>query len=102
MVDPDLDPALVVGEVVDAVGDRLAELVVLEVVDADRLGLALGRHSCPPFLKSPTSSFFLVSTEIAGWPAAIASPTVSLMWRNCASRSGWSVPSLVLRLACRL
>jgi hypothetical protein len=41
VVDPDLDPTLVVGEVVDPVGDRLAELSVLEVVDADQLGLAL-------------------------------------------------------------
>ena len=36
VVDPDRDPAGVVGEVVDAVGDRLAELRVLEVVDAHR------------------------------------------------------------------
>ena len=41
VVDPDLDPTLVVGEVVDPVGDRLAEFLVLEVVDADQLGLAL-------------------------------------------------------------
>ena len=36
-------------------------------------GEPFGRHSRPAFLKSPTSSFFLVSTEIAGSPAASAS-----------------------------
>ena len=32
-------------------------------------GVPLGRYSRPPFLKSPTNSFFFVSTEIttAGW-----------------------------------
>ncbi len=38
---------------------------------------------------------------IAGWPASIALFTVSLMCANCASRSGWSAPSLVFWLACR-
>jgi hypothetical protein len=38
---------------------------------------------------SPTSSFFLVSTEIAGSPAEIAAFTIALMWPNWASRSGW-------------
>ena len=33
-------------------------------------GSPLGCHSRPPFLKSPTSSFFLVSTLITGCPAA--------------------------------
>ena len=40
-----------------------------------------------PFLKSPTSSFFLVSTEMAGSPAAIAVCTVVLMGVNWASRA---------------
>lgn len=30
-------------------------------------GSPCGRHSRPPFLESPTSSHFFVSTEIAGW-----------------------------------
>jgi hypothetical protein len=41
VVDADVDVALVELEVVNAVGDRLPELLVLEVVDADELGLAL-------------------------------------------------------------
>src|SRR5208283_3405176 len=60
------------------------------------------RHSRPAFLKSPTSSFFLVSTDIAGWFSAMAVLTASLITQNCASRSGLSAPSRVLLLACRL
>ena len=37
----------------------------------DRLRLPLGRNSRPPFLKSPTSSFFFVSTEITGCPGGL-------------------------------
>src|SRR5438477_341371 len=32
-----------------------------------RSGVPVGCHSRPAFLKSPTNSFFLVSTEITGW-----------------------------------
>src|ERR1700759_4887065 len=65
-------------------------------------GAALGGSSRLFFLKSPTSSFFFVSTEIAGSPAAIAAFTVALTWANCASRSGWLLPSWVLRLPWQL
>src|SRR5215472_18937314 len=39
-------------------------------------GSPCGRHVRPAFLKSPTNSFFLVSTEIAGCAAASAAPTL--------------------------
>jgi hypothetical protein len=42
VVDPDVHPALIGGYVVYPIGDRLAELLVLEVVHAHQLGLALG------------------------------------------------------------
>lgn len=45
------------------------------------------------------SSFFFVSTEIAGSPAASAAFTLALMYSNCVLRSGCCVPSRVLRLA---
>jgi hypothetical protein len=48
------------------------------------------------FLKSPTSSFFFVSTEITGCCSASARVTLALMWANCASRSGWLSRSRVL------
>ena len=43
------------------------------------LGIALAAPFAPAFLKSPTSSFFLVSTEIAGSPAPSAALTCALM-----------------------
>src|SRR6266849_451132 len=65
-------------------------------------GWPIGRHARPAFLKSPTNSFFFVSTEITGWPAAWNCRTCAVMWRNWASRSGCGGPSRVLRLACKL
>ena len=47
-------------------------------------------------------SFFLVSTETTGWPRRWNERTWRLMCSNWASRSGWSFPSSVLRLAWRL
>src|SRR5439155_6411648 len=41
------------GDVIDAVGDRLAELLVLEVVHTDQLGLALGPPLPPGVLEIP-------------------------------------------------
>ena len=46
--------------------------------------------------------FLLVSTEITGNPWARALFTAAAMCLNCASRSGWSAPSWVLRLLWRL
>src|SRR5712691_5085622 len=48
------------------------------------------------------SSFFLVSTEMTGLFCAKQRFTAPAMWRNCASRSGWSSPSSVFRLLWRL
>ena len=65
---------------------RLAEPLppTADAFDRERTGSGspFRRSSRPPFLKSPTSSFFLVSTEIAGSPAAIAAFTVALMCSN--------------------
>ena len=101
--DADIDPSGIGGDVVDAIGHRLAEFGDLEVMHPDRLrARPWGRNSRPPFLKSPTSSFFLVSTEITGSPAAWNAFTSALMCSNWALRSGWLAPSRVLLLACRL
>ena len=61
-----------------------------------------GCHSRPGFLKSPTNSFFFVSTETTGWPRLWKERTCLAMYSNWASRSGWEAPSRVLRLTCRL
>ena len=70
----------------------------LPIVDFSRSGasIATDRH------RLHHSSFFLVSTEMTGSPAAWNAFTSALMCSNCALRSGWPVPSRVFALACRL
>ena len=98
--DADADPPLVGGEVIDAVGDRVPELLVLEVGPRTSTGRPLGSNSRPTALKSPTSSRFLASTLITGSPAAIASLTVSLMCAKLriAIRVLSTLPGLLVRL----
>jgi hypothetical protein len=60
--------AVVVVQVVDAVGDCLPQRVLREVVREDRLGLLAPGSPC--VLKSPINSFFLVSTLTTGSPAS--------------------------------
>ena len=43
-------------------------------MDATSSGWPCGRHSRPAFLKSPTNSFFFVSTEMTGWPCGLKRP----------------------------
>src|SRR5262245_58611947 len=63
-------------------------------------GCPAGCHSRPLLAYSPTSSFFFVSTEMTGSPAARNRPATVLMCPNCASRSGCCAPSLVVNVAC--
>src|ERR1700687_5134430 len=42
--------------------------------------LSWGRHSRPAFLKLPTNSFFLVSTETTGWPSFRKDAARALMY----------------------
>ena len=65
-------------------------------------GSPFGRSSRPAFLNDPTSSFFLVSTEMTGWPDARCCAVRALMCLNCALRSGCWLPSRCLLLACKL
>ena len=88
MVDADADPGFVVRKIVHPVGNGLAELGVLKVVDADFERRSGGRIRGPPLRKSPTNSFFFVSTEITGWPWRCNAFTRRLMCSNCALRSG--------------
>src|SRR5712692_3088851 len=59
-------------------------------------GCPPARHSRPAFLNCPTSSFFLVSTEIAGWPWRSAA------WTRAAMCSNWAVAIGVPRTLDRL
>jgi hypothetical protein len=102
VVGSDRDEGVVPAEVVDAVGDRLAEGQVREVVHVGDVGHLAGLPLEAAFWNAPTSSFFFASTETTGWPFAWNACTSALMCRNCASRSGWSPPSSVLRVAWRL
>jgi hypothetical protein len=68
MVDADIHPTLVVQNVIDAIGDRFAESLVHDVVDADFRGVTLLSPLAPPTLETPTNSFIFMSTEIAGRP----------------------------------
>src|SRR3954463_5695006 len=66
------------------------------VADRDRQPGLVGKLlqlELPPFLNRPISSFFLVSTEITGWPAAWKAHAWALMCANWPSRSTWLAPS---------
>ena len=56
-------------------------------------------HSDPLFLKVPSSSFFLQSTEMIGSPRCSNCLPLLLICSNWASRSGCEVPSMVFLLA---
>ena len=79
-IDADIEPALVGGDVVDPIGRDLPNPLISKSWTWTGSGSSLRRSSRPPFLKSPTSSFFFVSTEIAGSPAASAAG-IPTRWR---------------------
>ena len=66
MIDPQTHPPFVAVEIVDAVRDRLPLRRITKSCTRTRSGVPAGRQARPAFLKFPTSSFFFVSTEIAG------------------------------------
>ena len=53
MADADIHPTDIVSDVIDPVRRRLAELLVGKVRTLSTSGRPFGRHSRPPFLKSP-------------------------------------------------
>src|SRR4029077_2066148 len=58
-VDADVDPALVVGDVVDAIGRDFAEFRDLEVMHANRFGLAFGTQLLAAILEVADQLFLL-------------------------------------------
>lgn len=64
VIDANADPAGVACNVVDSAWHGVTKFGDLKVMHTHCFGLPLGRCSWPAFLKSPTSSFFWVSTEI--------------------------------------
>ena len=65
-------------------------------------GSPLGRHSRPPFLNSPTFSFFLVSTLITGSAAALMGLDLLVDVTELRVPVRVPLPSMVLALPCRL
>ena len=68
MIDADADVALIQAHVVDAVGDRFTELLVLEVVDTHELGLAL-RSPFPPLVLEVADELLLLGIHADHRPA---------------------------------
>ena len=66
MTDAHADPTDAVVQVVDTVRGDFAQVLVHEVVDPDIVGTSSGAPFSAPILKSPTSSFFFVSTDTTG------------------------------------
>src|SRR5262249_42355764 len=102
VVDAHTHPALVVRDIIHPIGNRLPSFLSRKSWTRTWSGSPWGRHSRPAFLKSPTNSFFFVSTEITGWQRFWKRRAWALMYSNWALRSGCCRPSRVLQLACKL
>src|SRR4051794_7803902 len=102
MVDAQADPAAVIDRIVDPVGRHLAQGLVREVMPVDGLGRAFRPVVAAAVLEG-ANQFLLLGVDrdhrLAGLPEG-AGPAFD--GANWLSRSGWLVPSRVLRLACRL
>ena len=89
-------------QIVDAIRNAFPPVVAVAGITKSwtctRCGVFAGRQVRPAFLNAPTSSFFLVSTEIVGCCCRCARRTRRAMYRNCASRSTCWRPSRVLAL----
>jgi hypothetical protein len=72
----DTDPTGVGGQIVDAILHRPPHSLDQKIMHATLFGLASRTPFRPAFLKSPTSSFFFVSTEITGSCAGNAAVTL--------------------------
>src|SRR5215212_10050625 len=78
VIDPDTDPAQVVGHVVYTVRCCSSEFRDQEVMNPHMLGLSLRPKLSTSILKVADQFLLLVSTEITGEPAAKFSPIFSL------------------------
>src|SRR5271167_501907 len=102
MVDADTHPTTIGGQVIDPVRHCAAELLDQEVVDTDLFRAAL-RTIFAPIVAEISDQFLFLGVDgdhrlLFGQSAGHLGVDVA----NCASRSGWLSPSVVLRLPCRL
>jgi len=81
VVDADIDPTAIRGEVIDAVGMAcsVSGPAVKKLWSSTRTGSPLGRHSRPAAGNCPSCSFFFASTLMTGSPASWWALTCSLM-----------------------
>ena len=70
VVDPDADPALIIANIVNAVGNHLPQRLVCKVMYSDRLGLALRAPLAPCVLEIP-DQFLLFRVDRHGRLAAM-------------------------------
>ena len=82
IVDSDVDPADIVGDVVDTVGGGLAQFGVAEVVGAYLLGLALATQLAPGVLEVADEFFLLGVDRDRRLPGLECRRDRLLMWRN--------------------
>ena len=98
-INPDVDPSLVSGNVIDAVRRHLAQPFDLEVMDTHRLGISLAAQF-PAAVLEVADQFLLLGVDGNRWITG----DDRRLYRGidvfeCAFRSGWWDPSRVLRLA---
>ena len=98
MVDTDTDPSEIGGKIIDAVRHRPAEFLDQKVMDPDFFRVALRAILAAVVAEIAHQLLLLGVDRDTGCCSAKAVATWVLMWANCASRSGWLSPSLVLRL----
>jgi hypothetical protein len=102
VIDADVDPSFVARDIIDSVRNRLAQFLVDEVVDPNGFGIARRPPLAPAVSEVTDLLFFLVATEMTGWPLVWNLRTCRLMCSNWALRSGCELPSRVLRSDCKL
>ncbi len=102
VVDANAHPTLVVENVVDPVGNGLAQKGVAEVMHADLFRLAL-RTPIPASILEIPDQFLLFRIHRDRRLTTVEEPRhLGVRCSNCAFRSGCEAPSRVLRLPCKL
>jgi hypothetical protein len=100
MIDAHVDEATGVDQIIDArLGSPCLCASERKSYTFTLVSSPLACHSRPLFLKVPSSSFFLQSTEMIGLPSCSNCSHRSLICANWASRSSCEFPSMVFLFA---
>ena len=98
MIDPDIDPAQIVGDIHTRRTGPPYRVREHKVMHPHHFGFAWRTQFPTTILEVADQFFLLVSTEMMGCPALWKACTSALMCSNWALRSGWAVPSRVFRV----